>query len=207
MIKNQLERRDITNKRVLEAMRKVERHLFVKEADIHYAYEDCPLPIGENQTISQPYMVALMTQVMGLMGEEKVLEIGTGSGYQTAILAELAKEVYTIERIGVLIDKAQQCLDKIGYTNIHYKTNDGTIGWIEHSPYDAIIVTAAAPHIPQTLFDQLGVGGKLVVPVGSRFSQELKLVIKKKDNRMEVMDRCGCMFVPLVGKDGWQDER
>ena len=162
------------------------------------AYHDGPLSIGEGQTISQPYMVALMTECLDLKGGEKVLEIGTGSGYQTAILAELAEHVYTIERVPILLEKAQQVLTHLGYTTIKFKGGDGTYGWCEESPFDGIIVTAAAPDISQVLVEQLNDGGVLVIPVGSRYSQSLYKVTKKGD-KIEKEERTLCVFVPLIG--------
>lgn len=202
MVETQLASRDIRDQRVLDVFRKVPRHLFVRESLRSSAYGDFPLPIGCGQTISQPYMVALMTQYLELKGDEKVLEIGTGSGYQTAILAELAKEVYSIERYEELAVNAQNVLDQLGYTNIHIKTGDGTLGWEEFSPYDGIIVTAGAPDIPKTLKEQLSDGGRLVIPVGGTFSQVLT-VVKKTGDKYTQTEICGCIFVPLVGKYGW----
>lgn len=204
MVESQLVLRGIKDKRVLEAMRKVPRHLFVPEKFLENAYQDGPLSIGEGQTISQPYMVALMTECLGLKGEEKVLEIGTGSGYQTAILAELAQRVYTIERIPVLLEKAQEVLTKLGYNTIKFKNGDGTYGWREESPFDGIIVTAGAPDISPVLVDQLKEGGVLVVPVGSRYSQSLYRVTKK-GRKIEKESVTLCIFVPLIGDYGWKE--
>ena len=203
MVKNQINGRNISSNRVLDVMRKIQRHLFVNSGDENSAYEDRPLGIGEQQTISQPYMVALMTELLELTGKERILEIGTGSGYQTAILAELGFHVWTIERFESLTKRAQKCLSNLGYTNISFKTGDGTSGWAEHSPFDRIIITAAAPRIPQILFQQLATDGIMVVPVGERRLQELKQIRKTKDNRMESINKGGCIFVPLVGEDGW----
>lgn len=202
MVDTQLASRDIVDGRVLEVFRKIPRHLFVKESLWQDAYGDFPLPIGCGQTISQPYMVALMTQCLELKGEEKVLEIGTGSGYQTAILAELSKEVYSVERYEELTSNAKNILDQLGYTNIHIKTEDGTLGWEEFSPYDGIIVTAGAPDVPKTLKDQLKDGGRLVIPVGGTYSQVLT-VVRRKGDRFTETQICGCVFVPLVGRYGW----
>jgi protein-L-isoaspartate(D-aspartate) O-methyltransferase len=204
MVKNHLMARDITDGRVLEAFRKVPRHLFVPEADRSRAYEDHPLSIGCGQTISQPYMVALMSQCLALGGWENVLEIGTGSGYQTAILAELAQTVHTIERIDELSDRAQAVLVDQGYENINFRVGDGTLGWPEASPFDRIIVTAAAPHVPETLKLQLGNGGLLVVPVGPREGQQL-LVIRRDGKDFEQKNVCACIFVKLVGKEGYSE--
>ncbi|MFH0791313.1 MAG: protein-L-isoaspartate(D-aspartate) O-methyltransferase [Candidatus Omnitrophota bacterium] len=202
MVKQQLAGRDIKDKRVLDAFLKVPRHKFVSDEAQSSAYADYPLPIGENQTISQPYMVALMSQLLELKGDEKVLEIGTGSGYQAAILAELSRTVYSIERIPSLAEKAEKLLNELGYTNIKIKVDDGTLGWQESSPFDAIIVTAASPEIPQALIKQLADSGRLVLPVGQAFSQTLVLV-KKDKGRVETKEICGCVFVPLIGKYGY----
>lgn len=204
MVNCQLVSRGIKDERVLEAMRKVPRHLFVPEKLRESVYHDGPLSIGEGQTISQPYMVALMTECLDLKGSEKVLEIGTGSGYQTAILAELAEHVYTIERVPILLEKAQQVLRHLGYTTIKFKGGDGTYGWREESPFDGIIVTAAAPDISQVLVEQLNDGGVLVIPVGSRYSQSLYKVTKKGD-KIEKEERTLCVFVPLIGEYGWKE--
>jgi protein-L-isoaspartate(D-aspartate) O-methyltransferase len=205
MVKHQLVLRGIKDERVLETMRKVPRHFFVPEKLRESTYHDGPLSIGEGQTISQPYMVALMTECLGLKGGEKVLEIGTGSGYQTAILAELAEHVYTIERVPILLEKAQQVLKHLGYTTIKFKGGDGTYGWHEESPFDGIIVTAGAPDISQVLVEQLkDDGGVLVIPVGSRYSQSLYKVTKK-GGEIEKEERTLCVFVPLIGKYGWKE--
>lgn len=204
MVKNQLIPRGIKDERVLRAMGKIHRHLFVEEALVGEAYNDHPLPIGHNQTISQPYIVALMTQALELKGKEKTLEIGTGSGYQTAILAELSKKVYTIERIQPLMEKATKLLGKLGYSNILFKAYDGTLGWKERQPFDAIIVTAGAPRVPDPLLDQLAVGGRLLIPIGDKHSQELiKVTKKRKDIKKENLG--GCRFVDLIGVYGWKN--
>ncbi len=202
MVSEQLIPRGIHDKRVLDAFRKVPRHKFVEEKFIPAAYADHPLPIGENQTISQPYIVALMTELLNLEGGEKVLEVGAGSGYQAAILAGLAKEVYSVERIPGLVKLAENNLKDAGAPNVKIKQGDGTLGLKESGPYDAIIVTAGAPGIPSELVDQLKDGGRLVIPVGGNFSQMLTL-IEKKGGKIIKTDVCGCMFVPLIGKDGW----
>ena len=194
---------EITDKNVLKAFLKVPRHKFVSENEQHSAYADFPLPIGSGQTISQPYMVALMTQCLELKGNEKVLEIGTGSGYQTAILAEIAKEVYTIERFSGLTDKAKQVLSELGYKNIYFKTADGTLGCKKNAPFDAIIVTAGAPSAPESLLNQLADGARLVIPIGESLSQALT-VFKKAQGTFLKTEVCGCMFVPLIGKEGWK---
>jgi protein-L-isoaspartate(D-aspartate) O-methyltransferase len=198
MVETQIEARGVKDKLVLDAMRKVPRHLFVAEGLRDIAYTDGPLPIGEEQTISQPYIVALMTELLGLKRGEKVLEIGTGSGYQAAILAEIAKEVYTIEIICPLAEKAEKRLKEMEYKNITVRCADGYQGWREHAPFDGVIVTAAPDHIPQPLVDQLKIGGKLVIPVGDLF-QELMVVTKtekgiKKENIIPVR------FVPMTGE-------
>jgi len=200
MVKGQLVARGINDKRVLDIMSWMERHKFVPENMRAYAYEDSPLPIGEGQTISQPYIVALMTQLLQLEGDEKVLEIGTGSGYQAAILAELVKEVYTIEILKDLGKRAQKRLKELGYTNIKVKIADGYHGWKEYAPFDAIIVTAAARYIPQPLIDQLKVGGRLVIPVGDMNMQKLLLVQKQPGEKLKEYEITGVLFVPLVGE-------
>ena len=204
MVKNQLMPRGIKDAGVLKAMGKIPRDRFVEEALVGEAYNDHPLPIGHGQTISQPFIVALMTEALELTGEEKTLEIGTGSGYQTAILADLSKKVYTIERIRPLLVKARNTLAELGYNNILFKAFDGTLGWKEYEPYDTIIVTAGAPKIPQPLLDQLAEGGRLVIPVGNKFSQELIKVSRKKGNYLQE-NLGGCRFVDLVGVHGWKD--
>ena len=205
MVEAQLRRRGISDPRVLEAIAKIPRNAFVSPDYQAVAYEDRPLPIGEGQTISQPYMVAVMTQSLGLQGEERVLEIGTGSGYQTALLAELAKAIFTIERIRALIQRAKENLDELGYKNIFFFCGDGTKGWPEKAPFDGIIVTAGAPEIPQTLTSQLADGGRLVIPVGPRYTQTLYVVTRKGNQFMEE-EVTGCVFVPLVGAYGWKEE-
>jgi protein-L-isoaspartate(D-aspartate) O-methyltransferase len=204
MIAQQLIPRGISDKNVLEAFRKVPRHYFVPDELQDRSYDDYPLPIGSHQTISQPYMVALMTQSLGLKGGERVLEIGTGSGYQTAILAEIAKEVYSVERIAELSGHAKKILDNIGYKNITLEVGDGTLGWPEHAPYDSIIVTAGAPGVPESLAAQLKDGGRLVIPIGSGFTQVLT-VVEKRGGQLKTEEACGCAFVPLIGKEGWAD--
>ncbi|MEW6087275.1 MAG: protein-L-isoaspartate(D-aspartate) O-methyltransferase [bacterium] len=204
MVEAQIERRGIKNERVLTVMRELPRHLFVEERYHDSAYADHPLPIGDGQTISQPYIVALMTEKLNLSGNEKVLEIGTGSGYQTAVLAKLSREIYTIERFSSLSFNARNVLAGLGFNNIVFKTGDGSLGWKEFSPFDRILVTAAAPEIPAALFEQLKDNGQMVVPVGPRFSQVLTLVIKDKNGNMVKEEICGCVFVPLVGICGWK---
>jgi protein-L-isoaspartate(D-aspartate) O-methyltransferase len=190
---------------VLEAMGKVPRHLFVLEDYRDSAYEDRPLPIGEGQTISQPYMVAIMTQSLELQGREKVLEVGTGSGYQTAILSELAQKVFTIERIPALTARARKVLGELGYSNISFLSGDGSRGWPEEAPFDGIIVTAGSPDVPPTLKSQLAEEGRLVIPTGPRYTQTLYKLTRHGD-RFSEEDVTGCVFVPLVGDYGWKEE-
>ena len=205
MVNTQIEGRGIHDYRVLEAMRKVPRHLFVGEALQDQAYGDFPLPIGEGQTISQPYIVAEMTQALELTKDDRVLEIGTGSGYQTAILAELAFRVYTIERVRGLFIRARKLLDQLGYHNVIAKCSDGTLGWPDESPFDAIIVTAGAPEVQEKLVQQLIIGGRTVIPVGDRFSQTL-LKIRRDEDGVHTNDLGGCRFVKLIGEHGWEEE-
>lgn len=202
MVRRQIEARGIKDPQVLAAMEKVPRHLFVSEALRDQAYGDFPLPIGEQQTISQPYIVAEMTQALELTKEDRVLEIGTGSGYQAAILAEIAYRVYTIERINTLYINARRLFDHLRYHNILTRYSDGTTGWRDESPFDAIIVTAGSPNIPQVLVDQLGVGGRLVLPVGGEHSQELIKIVKDEEGIHQTA-LGGCRFVKLVGEYGW----
>jgi protein-L-isoaspartate(D-aspartate) O-methyltransferase len=202
MVQRQLIARGIKDKRVLDAMRSVPRHLFVENSLIDEAYDDTPLPIGEGQTISQPYMVAIMTELLDLRENETVLEIGTGSGYQAAVLSRLCKWVYTVERLAALSKKAQKSISECGYTNVTFLVDDGTIGDPEHAPFDGIIVTAGAPQIPSTLVDQLATGGRIVIPVGDKYSQTLKLVEKTVDGT-KMSDHTGCRFVDLIGEFGW----
>ncbi len=201
MVRVQIESRGITEPATLDALRKVERHKFVPPKYQNKAYEDHPLPIGENQTISQPYIVALMTQVLDLKKNEKVLEIGTGSGYQAAVLAEICNHVYTIEIIDTLGQRAQKLLADLGYKNINVKIGDGYKGWEEHSPFDAIIVTCAPTHIPEPLKKQLAEGGKMVIPVGKTFAQELVL-LTKKNGKIRRESIIPVRFVPMLGENG-----
>lgn len=205
MVQEQLIPRNITDRLVLEAMRDVPRHLFVEDALRAQAYSDFPLPIGEGQTISQPYIVALMTQMLSLRGQEKVLEIGSGCGYQTAILARLCTQVYSVERIKKLLGKARKNLDKTRCYNAICKVADGTLGWPEHAPYDAIMVTAGGPEIPKALVEQLADPGILVIPVGDRTTQQLTKVTKRNG---EITVEPGEMvrFVNLIGAQGWHFE-
>lgn len=206
MVRTQLIPRGIQDERVLEAMRKVPRHLFVDEPLRYRAYDDMALSIGEGQTISQPYMVAIMTELLELTGTERVLEIGTGSGYQAAILAELAQTVYSVERIPSLARRAEERLRSLDYRNVHIKVDDGTLGWKEEAPFDRIIVTAGAPKIPEPLMDQLGENGILVAPIGERYSQQLVKIRKAKGTVHEEFHTL-CVFVPLIGRHGWTAEQ
>jgi len=204
MVEEQLISRGIKDKRVLTAFLKVEREKFVPKNLRKEAYEDFPLSIGEGQTISQPYMVALMTQCLKLQGEEKILEVGTGSGYQTAILAELSKEVFSLERIEKLAHKARRILHNLGYTNVQIFVANGTLGWEEFSPYDRILVTAGAKEVPLPLIKQLKDEGIMVIPVGDLYSQKLEVIKKKGDViNSRIVERC--VFVPLIGKYGWDE--
>ncbi|MFZ2357341.1 MAG: protein-L-isoaspartate(D-aspartate) O-methyltransferase [Candidatus Omnitrophota bacterium] len=196
MIREQIEARGIKDRRATEAMRKVKRHLFVPMLSRPFAYKDSPLPIGEGQTISQPYIVALMTELLELKGSEKVLEIGAGSGYQAAILAELAKEVYTIEILAPLANKAEKLLKELGYSNVYLRHGDGFLGWPEIAPFDAIIVTCAPEEIPPVLLEQLAESGRLVIPVGADW-QELKLV-KKINGKIVITNIIPVRFVPMI---------
>jgi len=204
MVTRQIEARNIHDPLVLTAMRRVPRHLFVSEALRHKAYEDYPLPIGEQQTISQPYIVAEMTQALSLKPTDRVLEIGTGSGYQAAILAEIVYRVYTIERIHALYIQARRLFDQLRYHNIVTRYSDGTKGWPAESPFDAIIVTAGAPRLPSVLMSQLAPGGRMVVPVGDHYVQELVRVVKDPSGHQQ-SSLGGCRFVKLIGEDGWKE--
>lgn len=204
MVESQIQRRGVNDVLVLRAMRKVPRHRFVPQHLWDQAYNDYPLPIGENQTISQPYIVAMMTEALELVGTEKVLEIGAGSGYQAAIIAELAKEVYTIERLPSLAHSAEQVLKKLGYKNVKVIVADGTLGWPPQAPYDAIMVTAGAPQVPQPLVEQLALGGRLVIPVGDRYSQNLTRIRRTWQGDLKTEYLGGCRFVKLIGEHGWK---
>jgi len=196
---------EISDKRVLEAMRHVPREVFVSEDQYYAAYEDRPLSIGFGQTISQPYIVALMVQALELKREDKVLELGAGSGYEAAILAELARQVITVERISELAEGAKRVLEKLGYSNVMVYLAGKKLGWPDAAPYNAIIVSAGAPNIPQILLDQLSLGGRLVIPVGSRWQQDLLKVTKRRGgNKVENLG--GCYFVPLIGEGAWEEE-
>ena len=196
---------EIRDKRVLEVMSRVPREHFVPPENQHLAYEDSPLPIGLDQTISQPFIIALMTEALELRGSEKVLEVGAGSGYQTAILAELARLVITTERLPVLAERARSVLDSLGYTNIEVHLAEETLGWQSEAPYDTIMVTAGAPSVPVDLLAQLAIGGRMVIPIGSRYVQELyKITRRKKRNIFQNLG--SCRFVPLISKDAWEEE-
>ena len=196
---------EIRDERVLAAVAHVPRECFVPPEEQHLAYEDRPLPIGLDQTISQPFIIALMTEALELTGNEKVLEIGTGSGYQTAILAELARLVITVERLPTLAEGAKRALDSLGYINITVHSAEEILGWQSEAPYDAIMVTAGAPRVPTDLLGQLAINGRMVIPVGSRYVQELYKITRHR-NKNIVKDLGGCRFVSLVGKDAWEEE-
>ena len=204
MVQEQLRARGIRDERVLGAMARVPRHEFVRPEDRDEAYEDHPLPIGEGQTISQPFVVAAMLEALALRPEDVVLEVGTGSGYETAVLAELVRSVYSIERIAVLAERARTVLERLGYRNVTVVHGDGSQGLPEAAPFDAIVVSAAAPRLPQSLMEQLRDGGRLVIPVGSGFTQELQLVRKIGDSST-VLYLDGVRFVPLIGQEGFRD--
>ncbi|MFC1650634.1 protein-L-isoaspartate(D-aspartate) O-methyltransferase [Candidatus Latescibacterota bacterium] len=205
MLKEQLIKRGIVDERVITAMGSVPRHFFVDQAFWPRAYGDYPLPIGNDQTISQPYIVALMSQELNLGAGSKVLEIGTGSGYQSAVLAVMGINVFTIERYSELSEKAEAIVKELGINDISFKVGDGTVGWTEESPFDGIIVTAGAPEVPDDMINQLSIGGRLIIPVGDRISQRMQ-VIEKGENIIEKREITGCTFVPLVGKQGWNNE-
>ena len=205
MVIDQLSGRDIKDRKVLDVFEKVPRHRFVDQKFCKDAYADHPLPIDNGQTISQPYMVALMVQLLDIKNIDKVLEIGTGSGYETAILAELAKEVFSVERFKGLTEKAGSVLKEMGYGNIRLKTGDGTIGWAEFAPFDKIVVTAAGETVPESLIEQLNSPGKLTMPVGSKFSQTLLALEKTEKGGIVKKEICECTFVPLIGKYGRDD--
>ena len=202
MVDTQIVARGVRDQAVVAAFRRVPRHEFVDATHEEQAYEDHPIPLGKGQTISQPYMVALMTQELKPAPTSRVLEIGTGSGYQTAILAEIASEVYTVERLPALSERAQDALTRLDYTNVHFRVGDGTLGWPEHAPFDRIIVTAGGPRVPPSLSDQLTVDGILVIPVGDTFHQKLN-VVTRTEGGIDKRTVCGCVFVKLIGKEGW----
>ncbi len=205
MVNTQLKKRGIHDSRVLEAFKKVPRHHFIPKNLADQAYADGPLPIGKSQTISQPYMVAIMTQSAEIVPGNRVLEIGSGSGYQCAILAEIGAEVYTIERVPALCEQAGETLRRLNYPNIHSRAGNGTLGWEEEAPFDAILITAGAPEIPQPLLEQLAIGGRLVIPLEEDYSQVLYIVRRSKEGfHRERGERC--TFVPLIGKHGWKKD-
>jgi len=206
MVKEQIVSRGITDERVLDAMLTIPRHLFV-DAGLHsHAYSDGSLPIGEKQTISQPYMVAAMTAALELQGSERVLEIGTGSGYQTAVLSLLVKRVYSIERIAVFVGRARKILDQLQMSNINIKIGDGTVGWREQAPFDGILVAAGSPDVPPEYLDQLEIGGRLVMPIGDQEQQVLLRIVRQNDGNFKREQLMGCRFVPLIGEQGWRVE-
>jgi len=198
-------RTEIRDERVLATMARIPRECFVPPEERHLAYEDRPLPIGYDQTISQPLIIAMMTEALALTGNEKVLEVGTGSGYQAAILAELARKVITTERLAPLAESAKKVLDSLGYTNVEVHLAEETLGWLKGAPYNAIMVTAGAPRVPADLLAQLAIGGRMVIPVGSRYVQELYKITKQKKKTI-VQNLGGCRFVSLIGKDAWEEE-
>ena len=207
MVEDQVVARGVRDSRVISAMLQVPRHKFVEEALESQAYQDAPLPIGERQTISQPYMVAVMSEALELDGTEKVLEVGTGSGYQAAVLALLADRIFSLERIPALARRARKALDSCGYSKVNIRLADGTLGWQEMAPFDAIVVTAGAPDVPRDYLDQLAVGGRLVIPVGDRMSQVLMRITRTSEHEFKEEQLLGCRFVPLVGNHGWNDEK
>lgn len=205
MVNEQIIKRGIRDERVIAAMRKVERHQFVDSALRPRAYNDTPLPIGGGQTISQPYMVALMTECLHMESDSRILEIGTGSGYQAAVLSLLCQSVFSIERDPALAKRARQILDSVGCDNIAIRVADGTLGWAEYAPYDGIIVTAGAPMVPEKLLAQLKNGARMVIPIGDIKSQRL-FIYQRHGDKFETSELCSCAFVPLVGKEGWVNE-
>jgi protein-L-isoaspartate(D-aspartate) O-methyltransferase len=206
MVEEQIIGRGIKDRRVIDAMLKVPRHKFVEEALEGKAYQDAPLPIGEKQTISQPYMVAFMSEALALNGSEKVLEIGTGSGYQAAVLSLLADRVFSLERIPSLARRARKILDGSGFSKVNIRVADGTLGWKDMSPFDAIIVTAGAPEVPLDYLSQLVIGGRLIIPVGNRDSQVLMRITRIGEQEYQEEQMLGCRFVPLIGNHGWKNE-
>jgi len=202
MVSEQLVARGVRDARVLAAMREVPRHAFVDAALAPQAYRDRPLPIGHGQTISQPYMVGLMSAALAPGRSDRVLEIGTGSGYQAAVLSRLVRSVFTIERIPALVERSRQTFAALGYTNVIQRVGDGTLGWQTHAPYDGILVTAGAPHVPGALVAQLAPGGRLVIPTGSRDAQTLRVLTRSGEELHEERS-IPCVFVPLVGEEGW----
>ena len=207
MVELQLVRRGISQRRLLDAFRTVPREAFLPPELAEFAYTDAPLPIAEEQTISQPYIVALTVQSLRLEPHERVLEVGAGSGYAAAILSRMAREVYTVERIGVLATQARERLTQLGYASVHVREGDGSLGWPEHAPYDAILVTASGPRVPEALLQQLAVGGRLVMPVGVAHAQRLVRVTRTEAHEYEYEDLEKVAFVPLIGAEGWPDAR
>jgi protein-L-isoaspartate(D-aspartate) O-methyltransferase len=205
MVEEQVVGRGIEDARVIDAMLKVPRHRFVEEALGSMAYSDSPLPIGDKQTISQPYMVGLMSEALQLKGDESVLEVGTGSGYQAAVLALLADRVFSLERIPTLARRARKVLDECGYSKVNIRLTDGTYGWEDQGPFDCIVVTAGAPRVPETYLSQLAIGGRLVIPVGDRASQVLMRVTRVSSDEYQEEELLGCRFVPLIGNHGWRE--
>jgi protein-L-isoaspartate(D-aspartate) O-methyltransferase len=205
MVEDQVIARGVTDQRVIAAMLKVPRHKFVEEALQGQSYQDAPLPIGERQTISQPYMVAVMSEAAGLDGSETVLEVGTGSGYQAAVLAMLADRVFSLERIPALARRARKALDDCGYSKVNIRLADGTLGWRDMAPFDAIVVTAGAPEVPRDYLNQLALGGRLVIPVGDRDSQVLMRITRTAEDDYQEEKMLGCRFVPLIGTQGWKN--
>jgi protein-L-isoaspartate(D-aspartate) O-methyltransferase len=203
MVKTQILARGVANPRVLDAMRRVPRELFIGGSKNVDPYGDYPIPIGHGQTISQPYMVAVMTDMLSLGKKSKVLEIGTGSGYQTAILAELSQKVFTIERIDFLLERAREVLDSLDYHNIEYRTGDGSEGWPEEAPFDGIMVTAAVPRLPNNLKLQLGDNGILIIPIGDYRTYQVLTLVRRIGNHFETEESIGCRFVPLIGQNGF----
>lgn len=206
MVDNQLQARDISDERVLEAFRRVPREEFVRPGDRPRAYEDRALPTASGQTISQPYMVAAMTQFLNVLPGHKVLEVGTGSGYQTAILSRMDVQLYTIETHEELLNEAKKTLERLGYTeNLHFRVGDGTLGWPEEAPFDRILVTAGAPETPRPLLEQTAVGGRIVIPIGSRTGQDIHILDRVGPDEWERETTLACVFVPLVGAEGWKE--
>ncbi len=203
MVEQQIMARGVVDQRVIDVMLAIPRHLFVEAGLQSHAYGDAALPIGEKQTISQPYMVAAMTAALELHGDERILEIGTGSGYQTAVLSKLVKRVYSVERISVLAGRARKILDQLQLSNVNIKIGDGSVGWENQAPFSGILVAAGSPDIPQKYLDQLDIGGRLVLPVGDQKQQVLVRIIRKGEDHFEQEEMMGCRFVPLIGEQGW----